>query len=43
MHPGIRPKPFMRPAVDEKFDTAINAVAEYLRKRIPKEMTKAGI
>lgn len=43
MHPGIRPKPFMRPAVDENFDTAVNKVAEYLRKRIPKEMTKAGI
>lgn len=43
MHPGIRPKPFMRPAVDENFDTAVNRVAEYLRKRIPKEMTKAGI
>lgn len=42
MHPGIRPKPFMRPAVDENFDTAVNRAAEYLRKRIPKEMTKAG-
>lgn len=43
MHPGIRPKPFMRPAVDENFDAAINQVAEYLRKRIPKEMKKGGI
>lgn len=43
MHPGIKPKPFMRPAVDENTDTALNQVAEYMRKRIPKEMKKAGI
>jgi len=43
MHPGIRPKPFVRPAVDSHTDAALDQVAEYMRKRIPKEMKKAGI
>lgn len=43
MHPGIRPQPFMRPAVDQNTDVALNKVAEYMQKRIPKEMKKAGI
>ena len=42
-HPGIQPKPFMRPAVDENYGTAIDAVVQYMQKRIPKEMKKAGI
>jgi HK97 gp10 family phage protein len=42
-HPGIRPKPFMRPAVDNNSDAAIAAVVRYMEKRIPKEMNKAGI
>lgn len=43
IHPGIKPKPFMRPAVDENYDTAINAVVQYMQNRIPKEMKKAGL
>lgn len=43
MHPGIRPAPFMRPAVDNYSDAAFNAVFNYMQKRIPKEMKKAGI
>ena len=43
IHPGIRPAPFMRPAVDNYADAAIDAVVQYMEKRIPKEMKKAGI
>jgi len=43
MHPGIRPKPFVRPAVDSHTDAALDQVVEYMRKRIPKEMKKGGI
>jgi HK97 gp10 family phage protein len=39
-HPGIKPKPFMRPAVDNYADSAIDAVFNYLQKRIPKEVLK---
>jgi len=39
-HPGIKPKPFMRPAVDNYADDAITAVFNYLQKRIPKEVLK---
>lgn len=33
-HPGAKPFPFMRPAFDRKAIAAVNAFAEYLRKRI---------
>jgi len=33
-HPGLRPHPFMRPALDEKQGEAIAAVGEYVRKRM---------
>lgn len=36
-HPGITAKPFMRPAVDSKSGQAIEAVKEYIRKRLTKE------
>jgi HK97 gp10 family phage protein len=39
-HPGIKPAPFMRPAVDQHTDAALDAFANYLRKRIPKEVLK---
>jgi len=42
MHPGIKPKPFVRPAYDESQDAALKAVAAYMRNRIPKEFKKAG-
>lgn len=41
-HPGARPKPFMRPAFDSKSRAAIDAMAEYIRKRLPKELKKVG-
>lgn len=36
-HPGAQPKPFMRPAIDEKQGEAIRAVGEQIRKRLTKE------
>ena len=41
-HPGAKKEPFMRPAIDGKADEAIDAMAVYLRNRIPKEIDKAG-
>jgi HK97 gp10 family phage protein len=41
-HPGARPKPFMRPAFDGKWRAAIDAMADYIRTRLPKEFKKAG-
>lgn len=38
-HPGAKAKPFMRPALDNKADEAIQAVGEQIRKRL----NKAGI
>lgn len=35
-HPGTAAKPFMRPALDSKASSAIEAIADYLRKRIQK-------
>ena len=36
-HPGVRPQPFMRPALDTKLPEAIDAVTVYIRKRLAKE------
>lgn len=41
-HPGARPKPFMRPAFDTKARAAIEAMADYIRTRLPKEFKKLG-
>ena len=41
-HPGAKKEPFMRPAIDGKADEAIDAMAVYLRERIPKEIDRAG-
>ena len=41
-HPGAKKEPFMRPAIDGKAGEAIDAMAAYLRERIPKEIDKAG-
>ena len=40
-HPGIKPKPFVRPAFDESQGAALEAVIAYMRNRIPKEFKKA--
>lgn len=42
-HPGMRPQPFMRPAVDSGTAPAIDAVVRYIRTRLPKEIKKAGV
>lgn len=42
MHPGVRPKPFMRPAFDSNSQNAINEMASYIRDRLPKEIKKAN-
>lgn len=41
-HPGIRPRPFMRPAFDQSKDAALKVMADYIKTRIPKELKKAG-
>jgi HK97 gp10 family phage protein len=41
-HPGIRPRPFMRRAVDGSSKAAIDATVAYIRRRLPKEVAKAG-
>ena len=38
-HPGIRPHPFMRPAVDANVDAVVSAIAAQIRARL----TKAGV
>lgn len=42
-HPGAKPKPFMRPAFDAKAQAAIEAMAGYIRNRLPRELKKAGL
>ncbi len=39
-HPGMKAQPFMRPAMDTKSDAAIQAVGEYVKKRLS---TKHGL
>ena len=39
-HPGASPKPFMRPALDGGQVEAVNAAADYIRKRLAKEAAK---
>ncbi len=33
-HPGIRPHPFMRPALDGQAESAVVAAAEYMKQRL---------
>lgn len=39
-HPGVKPKPFMRPALDAKAQDAVVASAVYMRRRLA---TKEGL
>lgn len=39
-HPGSKPKPFMRPAMDSRAQAAAEAAGDYLRERIPLEAVK---
>ena len=36
-HPGAKPQPFMRPALDAKAEQAIVAVGNYIKKRLTKQ------
>lgn len=36
-HPGVRPRPFMRPAADTKLPEAVAAITMQIRKRLAKE------
>lgn len=40
MHPGVKPRPYMRPALDQNADQSIRAVADYVRSRIEVELKK---
>jgi HK97 gp10 family phage protein len=40
MHPGARPKPFMRPALDSQASNAVVAAGEYMKRRLA---TKHGL
>jgi len=39
-HPGAQKKPFMRPAMDGKSQQALEAMADYMAERLPKEIEK---
>ena len=39
-HPGAKPRPFMRPALDAQAQTAVIAAAEYMKNRLA---TKEGL
>lgn len=36
-HPGSRPKPFLRPALDQQSGAALLATGEYIKKRLAKK------
>lgn len=36
-HPGIKPKPFMLPALDSQSQAALMATGEYIKKRLTKQ------
>lgn len=40
VHPGVMPRPFMRPALDSEANAAVVAVGEYIKKRLA---TKNGL
>jgi len=42
MHPGIKPQPFLRPALDLKSEEAIRTMAAYIRIRLPMETGEAA-
>ena len=39
-HPGAKRKPFMRPAIDGRAEDAVEALAQYIKDRLPKEVEK---
>lgn len=36
-HPGTRPQPFMRPAIDQRFPEVVQAVTNKIRERLTKQ------
>ena len=42
VHPGIAPRPFMQPAVQQLGGPAIDVFVAYMQKRLPKEIAKAA-
>lgn len=40
LHPGAKPKPFMRPAFDEQSENAINIIAQEAGKQLSAELVK---
>ncbi|MBK7493597.1 MAG: hypothetical protein IPI17_17935 [Nitrosomonas sp.] len=44
-HPGVSPRPFMRPALDANAEAAIVGAGEYIKKRLAKKngLDTAGI
>lgn len=42
MHPGVKPRPFLRPALDIKSAEAVRTVASYIRLRLPMETGQAA-
>ena len=42
LHPGAKPTPFMRMAFDGSQDQALAAMRDYIAKRLPREIKKAG-
>lgn len=41
-HQGAKARPFLRPAFDGKWRDAVEAAADYMRARIPRELEKQG-
>lgn len=42
-HPGAIAHPFMRTAADTESDNAVKVFGEYVKKRLPRELKKAGL
>jgi HK97 gp10 family phage protein len=42
VHPGIKPQSFMRSAFDANNERAVLAFADYIRKRLPREIKKVN-
>ena len=42
VHPGIKPQPFMQPAVKQLEGPAIDVFVQYVQKRLPREIAEAS-
>lgn len=41
-HPGVKPRPFLRPSLDLKSEEAVRTMAAYIRLRLPMETGEAA-